>query len=134
MERIRFPSAVTAVVGALNAQLPSLGYTGVPVRTKVPNPRPARFVLVRLTGGPRVNLVTRAVQLTIEAWSTSDTDAEDLAETASAIVSGLRGTVTGGVTIYGVDDFAGPGFLPDPDSEQSRFTFTKSVSVRGVAA
>lgn len=134
MERIRFPSAVTAVVGALNAQLSAFGYAGVPVRTKVHNPRDARFVLVRLTGGPRVNLVVRAVQLTIEAWSNSDTDAEDLAETASAIVSGLQGTVTGGVTIYGVTEFAGPAFLPDPDSEQSRYTFTTSVSVRGAAA
>lgn len=134
MERILFPDAAAAVISALNAQLSALGFTGVPVRSRVPNPRPARFLLVFRTGGPSVNIVTDAAQLTIEAWATSDVEAHDLAQVARAIVTGIEGTVTGGVTVYGVDQLSGPGYLPDPVSTQSRYTFTVTVNVRGVAA
>lgn len=133
MQRILFPDAAAAVIGALNTQLPQLGYT-VPVRSHVPNPRPARFLLVFRTGGPRVNIVTDAAQLTIEAWSSEDSDAHDLAQAARAVIIGLEGSVTGGVTFYGVDEFSGPANLPDPESDQSRFTWTTSVNVRGAAA
>jgi hypothetical protein len=134
VERILFPDALVAVIGALNAQLAAFGYTGVSVRSKVPNPRPARFVRVFDTGGARANLVTHAAQLTVEAWAASDGDAKALAFACWAIVTGLEGTVTGGVTVYGVNDFSGPAFLPDPESDQSRYTWTTSVNVRGVAA
>ncbi len=134
MERILFPDAAAAAIGALNAQLGALGFTGVPVRSRVPNPRPTRFLLVFRTGGPAVNVVTDAAQLTVEAWATSDVEAHDLAQVARAIVTGIEGTVTGGVTVYGVDELGGPGYLPDPVSAQSRFTFTVTVHVRGAAA
>lgn len=134
MERILFPDAAAAVIGALNAQLPALGFTGVPVRSRVPSTRPARFVLVFRTGGPRASVVTDAAQLTIEAWASNDADAHDLAQAARAIVIGLEGTVTGGVSVYGINEFSGPAYLPDPASDQSRFTWTTSVTTRGVAA
>lgn len=129
-----FPDAAAAVIGALNSQLPALGFTAVPVRSKVPNPRPSRFVLVFRTGGPRANIVTDAAQVTIEAWAASDADAHDLAQAARAVVNSLEGTVAGGVTVYGIEEFAGPGYLPDPESDQSRYTWTTSVHVRGAAA
>lgn len=134
MERILFPDAAATVIGALNTQLPAFGFTAVPVRSRVPAQRPARFVRVFRTGGPRANIVTDGAQLTVEAWSTSDVEAHDLAQAARAIVGGLEGTVTGGVTVCTVDEFSGPAFLPDPTSDQSRFTWTTSVNVRGVAA
>lgn len=86
------------------------------------------------TGGPRVNIVTDAAQLTIEAWGNADADAHDLAQACRAVLIGLEATVTGGVTIYGYDEFSGPAFLPDPDSAQSRYTWTATVNVRGEAA
>jgi metal-dependent amidase/aminoacylase/carboxypeptidase family protein len=134
VERILFPDAAAAVIGALNTQLPALGFTSVPVRSRVPNPRPSRFVLVFRTGGPRANVVTDSAQLTIEAWAASDVDAHDLAQAARAVLIGMEGAVTGGVTVYGIDEFSGPAFLPDPESDQSRYTWTASVNVRGVAA
>lgn len=133
-ERILFPDAAAAVIGALNAQLPALGFTGVSVRSRVPATRPARFVLVFRTGGPRFGIVTDAAQLTIEAWAASDADAHDLAQAARAVLGGLEGTVTGGVTFYGIDEFSGPGYLPDPQSAQARYTWSVSAQVRGVAA
>jgi hypothetical protein len=133
-ERILFPDAVSTVISALNAQLDDLGYTGVPVRSRIPNPRPTRFVRVLRTGGPRVNVVTDAAQVTVEAWAASTADAHDLAQAARAIVNSLEGTVTGGVTVYGVNEFSGPADLPDPESEQPRYTWSASVNVRGIAA
>lgn len=134
MERILFPDAAAAAMGALNTQLPALGFTSIPVRSHVPNPRPARFVLVFRTGGPRANLVTDGAQLTIEAWAATEADAHDLAQAARAIINSLQATITGGVTVYGVTELGGPANLPDPVSEQSRFTWSTIVNVRGVAA
>jgi metal-dependent amidase/aminoacylase/carboxypeptidase family protein len=133
-ERILFPDAVAAVVGALNDQLDDLGFSGVPVRSRVPNPRPARFVTVFRTGGPRVNVVTDSAQITVEAWAASDHDAHDLAQAARAILNSLEATVTGGATVYGVDEFSGPAYLPDPESAQPRYTWSASVNIRGAAA
>jgi hypothetical protein len=134
VERILFPDAAAAVIGALNAQLPELGFASVPVRSRIPSTRPTRFVLVFRTGGPAVNIVTDLVQLTIEAWASSDAEAHDLAQAARAIVGGLEGSVTGGVTVYSVTEFSGPAYLPDPASDQSRFTWTTSITTRGIAA
>jgi hypothetical protein len=134
-ERIVFPDTTALVIGALNDQLDDLGYTGVPVRSRIPNSRPTgRFVVVQRTGGPVANLVTDGAQLTVEAWSSSDHDAHSLAQACRAIIHSLEGTVVAGSTVYGVDEFSGPGYLPDPASAQSRYTFTAVVNVRGVAA
>jgi hypothetical protein len=134
VERIVFPDAVSTVIGALNAQLDDLGYANVPVRSKVPNPRPTRFVRVLRTGGPRVNIVTDSAQITVEAWAASDHDAHDLAQAARAVLNSLEGTVTSGATVYGINEFSGPAYLPDPESEQPRYTWSASVNVRGAAA
>lgn len=134
MERILFPDAAAAVIGALNAQLPALGFTSIPVRSRVPASRPARFVLVFRTGGPRANIVTDGAQLTFEAWAANDADAHDLAQAVRAVVIGLEDTLTGGVGIYGITELSGPTNLPDPESQQSRYTFSTIVNVRGVAA
>jgi hypothetical protein len=129
-----FPDSAAAVIGAFNAQLPSLGFTGVPVRSRVPSTRPAQFVLVFRTGGPRVGVVTDAAQLTIEAWAANDADAHDLAQACRAILGSLEGAVVGGVTVIKVIPFGGPGYLPDPQSDQPRYSWSESVVVRGAAA
>lgn len=134
MERILFPDAVAAVISALNAQLPDLGFTGVPVRTKVPNPRPARFITVFRTGGPRLNIVVDSAQVTVEAWAADGGSAHDLAQAARAIINSLEGTSVSGTLMYGINEFSGPADLPDPESGQSRYTWSTSVNTRGVAA
>jgi hypothetical protein len=134
VERILFPDVAAAVIGALTTQLPALSFSSTGVYSRVPNPRPSRFVLVFRTGGSRANLVTDGAQLTFEAWASSDAEAHDLAQAVRAIVGGLEHTLTGSVPIYGVDELAGPVNLPDPTSDQSRFTFSAVVNARGVAA
>lgn len=133
-ERILFPDAVDAVMEALTAQLLALGFSGVPVLTRVPAARPGRFVVALRTGGPRANLVTDAAQITLEAWAAGEAEAHDLAQAARAIVGGLAGTVTSGVTFYAVTEISGPANLPDPVSDQARYSWTMIVNVRGIAA
>lgn len=135
MERILFYDADYAVISAINDHLDELGFTGVRAYPAVPANRPARFVTVERTGGPRRNLVVDGAQITIDAWGRDRAEAHDLAQAARAIVNALEGTTTvDELTVYGVDEFSGPAFLPDPDTDQPRFRWTTSVNTRGAAA
>lgn len=122
-----FPDAVAAVTSRLAAVV------GVETTSRVPNPRPAEFILVRRVGGPRRDLVTDEATLTIEAWAQSEEAAHDLAQLARAHVHAMAGSTHGDVVIYKVGEFAGPAWMPDPDSTQPRYTLTVTVAVRGAA-
>lgn len=122
---VLFPDAVDVVTTALDASLVE------PVRSRVPNPRPATFVLVRRTGGPKRNLVTDEAQITVESWAATCEDAADLAQEARAILNNLPGQSIGGVPVYRVDEASGPADLPDPLSDQARYSQTFSVALRG---
>lgn len=126
MQPILFPAVDSTLVAALGAVL-----APVPVSTKVPNPRPVTFVIVRRVGGTRAGLVADEALITVEAWADTDPAAHDLAQIARARLGALEGTVAGGVTIYRVGESSGPQDLPDPDSNQSRYTQTFTVTVRG---
>lgn len=103
----------------------------VQVEPTVPNPRPARWVRVRRVGGPRRDLVTDQPLLVVEAWDDDDADARDLLQLTRARVDAIEGQVFDGVTVYGVTEVGGPGSLPDPTSDQPRWTFTVQVALRG---
>lgn len=103
----------------------------VPVSGSVPQDRPDTFVTVRRVGGPRLNLVADDATLTVEAWAESDTEANTLAEQASAAIRSLRGSSLDGVAVYRITEPSGPVELPDPVSEQHRSTFTVTVALRG---
>jgi hypothetical protein len=112
----------------LNAQLTE------PVRLRVPKPRPASFVIVQRLGGTQEpSFVTEAATLTLEAWGRNDAEAHDLAQMARYWAHNLSGTRVGGVQVYRVQEFAGPARLPDPESDQSRYVLTLSISWRGAA-
>jgi hypothetical protein len=124
-ETVVHPDTVATITSHLNAALTP------PVSSNVPNPRPAEFVTVRRTGGPRASKVSDRPQVTVEAWSTDPESAHDLAQLCRSQVTAMAdGTNRSGVIVYRVDEFAGPADLPDPDSRQSRFTFTLSVHSR----
>lgn len=101
---------------------------GVPCRGEVANPRDDEWVRIVRTGGGRVDEITEAAQITVEAWALTHERAEDLAQLARAYLTAMRGQVAG---VYRIDEFGGPVDLPDPDSYQFRWTFTLSVRVRG---
>lgn len=132
METILFPNAGRVVIDHLESRLVELGQA-CPVVHTVPTPRPAKFVKVIRTGGIRQTLVTDSAQLTFEAWANSPTTAELLAETVRAIVYAMKATVVGGVRIANVEELSGPADLPDPDSQQHRYTFSAFIQTRGNA-
>lgn len=123
----RMPDTVTAVIVHMTAALVDVDA----VASKIPTPRPARFVVVQRTGGPRATRVSDRPQITIDAWGASDTDAEDLANDCRYVLGQMAdGSNRDGVIIHRVDEFAGPAYIPDPDSRQDRYRFTVSVHAR----
>lgn len=132
-EVLTAPDAVATMIGWLSAELPNVpGQSAVSVSRRVPNPRPAAFVRVRLGGGPgRSALVVDGAQLNIEAWAVSPEVAHDLAVNARAVALAAAGEVLGGVQMYRVEDGGHPVDLPDDQpSGMERFTFTVVLHMR----
>jgi metal-dependent amidase/aminoacylase/carboxypeptidase family protein len=125
MEPIMFPDAVAAVVTFLDT------YLLEPVRSAVPNPRPTAFYTVRRTGGPRRNLVTDGAQITVESWAQTDEDAQDMAQAARAYLHTIVGQTVNGAPVYRCDELAGPALLPDPLSNQPRYSQSFEIAIRG---
>lgn len=126
-EAVEFPDVEAVVVDILADELEA------PVSLQVPRGRPAdapAFVLVRRLGGVRTSLVTEDPLMTVEAWAPDRTDAWQLVERARSVVGSLAGTERDGVMFYRVSETSGPTNLPDPDSEQPRYTVTFLVKVR----
>lgn len=130
---IVFPDVEGLLVSYLTQQLVWRADTAS-VHVSVPNPRPARFVLVPRIGGTEENLVTDAATIGVECWAATPQQAAKLAQLVRALIHALPGKVVEGVPFYRVQEFAGPANLPDPTSDQSRYVFTLSVTARGFAA
>lgn len=127
---VKHPNTVGAVITYLDVEL-----NPVPVSSKIPPTRPAKFVTVQRTGGPQATLVSDRPQITIEAWADDDIEAQDLANECRRLLHAMAdGSNRSGVIVYRCDEFAGPGYLPEPDSRQDRFTFTVSLHVRTAPA
>lgn len=131
IELVVFPDVVVATLAALTDRLPELGYTGVSAVGWIPKPRPARFVRVLRVGGVADGLVVDDALVVVEAWAGSAYESSALAQACRAVVHGMAGQVIDGVTVYTVTESGGLANLPDPESDQSRHTFTVEVSCRG---
>lgn len=127
-ETIVFPDATLTIVDILEAALPGFG-CDVPIGGHVPNPRPAVFVRVLRTGGVRATLVTDAAQVTVESWASRTGDAHDLAQLVRAVLLAAPGAAG----VVAVEELSGPADLPDPESNQHRFTQSFLVHTRGAA-
>lgn len=120
-EGVQFPDAELAMCNLLRN--PSLG--GLPVVADIPATRPNEFVRVIRTGGPRETLRSEAPILAIEAWAQKKARAVEIANQARAVIDAAQGL------IFGAVELAGPAYLPDPQSNQIRYTFTVQVRIRG---
>ena len=125
-----FPDAVAIAVEFLNDNLSALGATATAYDAP-PSPRPDEFVTVRRTGGPALGKVWDAAQLTFESWSTTTEGASDLAQIVRAAMRTATGEVVSSTAIGRVQEASGPADLPDPLSDQSRFSQTFVVNLRG---
>lgn len=130
---IEFPDAEAIVRTVLLAGQPVFGHDG-PVSTAIPNPRPAEFTRLLRTGGPWRDIVTDEATVIVESWAADNPSAVALAQINRALLHAAHGTVVAGVTIYTVNEFSGPSNLPDPSSDQARYTQTFSIALRGTTA
>lgn len=100
----------------------------VPVRTRVPKPRPKRFIRAWRTGGAAVNRILDRPLITVQVW-----DEEDDAR-ASALANECRdyllGASTGMNLVRRVEEVSGVYYDPDPDTGIHRYSFTHQLSVR----
>ena len=132
-ELVIFPDTVEALCDYVRTGLDTLG-PAIPVGTRVPKPRPDLFVRIERVGGARRNLAIDEPTVVFEAWGTDEGAAHDLAQQVRALVFGSVRQQTSAGMIYRVAESAGPASLPDPDTDQARFTFTMSVAVRGAVS
>lgn len=131
-EPIAFPDVEDLLVDYLTRELADRSDTAT-VHVDVPNPRPARFVLTPRVGGVRRNLVVDSPTIGFEAWAATKAQAYALCSLVRALVLALPGRQVGGVQFYKAEEIGGPVNLPDPVSEQARYVFTASLSLRGQA-
>lgn len=119
----RYLDVEQAVTAHLRALL------GVPVVTRVPDPRPAEFVQVRRVGGT-AELVWDRPRIDVFAWAPDDEIAHDLGMAARAALHDLQGTSVLGVPCYQVEEFLGPRRADDEPTGTPRIWLTLDLSLR----
>lgn len=122
-EVILYPDATVTIIDYLEAAFAERD-EDAPVLPRVPATRPARFVVVRRTGGTARDVVIDDAQVTVESWGESDEDAHDLAQLCRGLLRARQ---------YRVAEVSGPGNLPDPLSDQPRYSQTFLTAMRGTA-
>lgn len=125
---IVFPDATAVVVTYLRAGLVEHGQP-VPVVTRVPNPRPARFVRIERIGGMQLDVVTDRPRLDVHCWGADEGDAWDLTQIVRALLGDVRGWR--GATAYDVAEVGGPNLLPDSETSSPRYALAVEISLRG---
>ncbi|WP_432068231.1 hypothetical protein [Streptomyces sp. C10-9-1] len=119
------------MTGYLRSALAAAGEP-VPVVSRVPSPRPPRFVRVERLGGLQQTPVSDRPRLDFHAWGETEADAHDVCALVRALVHVIPG-VHGGVTVYRVAEVGGPQWLPDSESGQPRYAFAAEIHMRGQA-
>lgn len=101
----------------------------VPVVLTIPKDRPGEFLRVLDSSGGTVrDKVTDVPTIILEGWAGTNGRALEILQNARALMHWF--TDINGVAVYDVSEFAGPGNLPDPLSDQARFTAAFSVPMR----
>lgn len=126
----RFPDAEGVVVAYLNRTLAAAG-DSARATTRIPSPRPARFVRAVLTGHARRTLAHADAQVTLECWDAAGSvQAFELA----GLVYDLMGDLDeAGCHVPQAPDgwVGGPVYLEDPTTAAPRYVMTPIVRMRG---
>lgn len=123
VEILQVGDGVAIVVAYLKAQFMARGETAS-VGSKIRDPRPARFVKVRLMGGFRPDQSRYAPMLVFECWAADDVTASDLGRLTEALVDAMPDLHDGCTRVVQVGGLINQ---PDPDSGSPRFVFTKQI-------
>lgn len=135
VETLEPPDVEKALVSWLKQRLGD-----VHVSTRVPNPRPPKFVTVRRIGGGPANLIQDAPIVLVEAWGaatdeTSNKAASDLAHAAYRELRAMPAVqdITDYCRVY-VANVSGPVNNPDTDSATPRYHLTATLRTRMIAS
>lgn len=131
------PDAEALYQAWIAGQLQASSSTAV-IAKRVPNPRPAWFATIARVGGAMRSEFVDNPSLTFECWARSGPSADEMAHDLARMVRGwvfqTKGRSIAGVQVYDVRELAGPAFLPDPESDDSRYVWTASISLRAAQA
>lgn len=112
--------------------LPAALTVGVPVASRVPNPRPPEFIRTFRTGGPgRFNRVSEVVTVVVESYATTETRAAALAQACRTALAETQGRTVLGVHVKTVTEASGIGNLPHPSIPGARYTQTFDFHLKG---
>jgi hypothetical protein len=124
VELVIFPDVESLAIQAIMAD----GRRGTTKwATQVPNPRPDEFGRLMRFGGPRETIVSEHAQLILEGWAQTETRALAILNFGRAILASQDGP------LFGYSELSGPSNLPDPTTDQIRYTCNVSVRVRGTS-
>jgi len=106
---VAFPDAVGLVIAYLDS------LHSVPVKSRIPNPRPAELIQVRQVGGAWMPPVRDSARLDVLYWAATEPAAFAGGELVRRQLHALQGTtLLGGVVCYRVDEFMSPRQYDDP--------------------
>jgi hypothetical protein len=123
VEILQTSDGVAVVVAYLKGQFTAHGETAA-VGSKIRDPRPARFVKVRLMGGHRADKGRHAPMLVFECWGPDDVAASDLGRLTEALMDAMPDLHDGCTRVVEVGGLVNQ---PDPESGSPRFVFTKQI-------
>ena len=110
-------------VGAVTSLVGNRVYTDIPAGSAYPLLR-----LTRIGGIPTIPQHLDVARIQIDAWGTTKFQARTVAATAQAVMHDAVGAHTEGV-VSNVEDDLGLTWSPDPDTDQSRYTFAVAVFI-----
>ncbi|MFE2747315.1 hypothetical protein ACFXKX_23805 [Streptomyces scopuliridis] len=125
---IAFPDAAEVYTRYLREQLVARG-DPVHVGTRIPNPRPARFVRAERIGGTQLDRVTDRPRLDVHCWGATEDSAADLMTVVRALTLAMPGWR--GAVVYDLAEVGGPNLLPDKETSTPRFALAVELSIRG---
>lgn len=106
------------------------GELSVSVSSRVPDPRPERFVQVRRIGGLSAEPVRDRARLDVHCWALTDPEAMSLALEVRSHMWALSGTDLLGPVVYEVAEFMGPRHQDDDLTGTPRVWATYELVVR----
>lgn len=95
----------------------------------------AKVVVVAEIGGVFQWPVVDVPTVQLDSWGPTKASAHDLAQKVRARIWSLHprpgvANLMGSIPIYRIEEFARPGYLPDPDTGEARWRWTVSIQHR----
>lgn len=115
---MRLPDVEAFVIPFVKSKVGS-----VTVASKVPNPRPGKFVRAWVNGGAALSRIHERVQVTVDCWGASPVEASQLAQDVRHAF--LNDSVHR--LVKGVEEVTRPYYAPDETSDRYRATYALIV-------